>query len=217
MKYYVYQLVHPITGLPFYIGKGTGKRAYSHLQFKDGNGNPYKDAVIQQIYSQGLVPQVEILQHFDDESLAYDYEEQLIETIGLHNLTNLVTDARPPSRAGKPLSEETLAKRSRGLKGIPRTTEWKQNLSLAKQGKNNPMYGRTGPCTEARKLAVLKGKNANNYELYKLAISKLRSGQSADSVSRELSIGRGVCFLLKNGTHGIFLAYPELQVHCLSS
>lgn len=210
MKYYVYQLLDPITSKPFYIGKGTGDRAWTHNDFKDGNGNLYKDRYIRKLHQHGLTPTVDIVKYFINEEDAYSFEEQLTESIGLENLTNLVPGSRPPSKLGWHPNEETLAKRSRGLKGIPRTEEWCKNLSISKQGENNPMYGKKAPCTNERKLAVLRGKNQQNYELYKTAISLMDQGKSADMVSKELKIGRGVCFRLKNRTHGLFEAFPEI-------
>lgn len=34
-KYYVYALSDPVNIMPFYIGKGCGKRAYTHLNCKE--------------------------------------------------------------------------------------------------------------------------------------------------------------------------------------
>lgn len=153
---------------------------------------------------------MEILQYFDDENEAYNYEKILIESIGLENLTNLVLGAQPPSKKGWRPSDETLAKRSRGLKGIPRNEVWRQNLSLAKQGKNNPMYGKKKPCTESRRMALIKVKNQTKFDLYKKAILLLDAGHSVKSVCEKLNLGKGICFRLKNRSHGIFQAYPEL-------
>ncbi len=210
MKYYVYKLIDPTTNIPFYVGKGSGNRAWSHNNFKDGNNNPFKDRYINKIHKQGKEPIVEIVKYFSNENDAYNYEDELTESIGLDNLTNLVVGGRPPNRKAWKPSKETLAKRSRGLKGIPRSDKWRKNLSLSKQGENNPMHGKNIPCTEERRISVSKGKNISNYELYKKAILLLNAGSSVSRVSKELRIGRGVCFRLKNGSHGIFESFPEL-------
>jgi len=210
MKYYVYKLIDPRSNTVFYVGKGSGNRAYSHARFKDGNNNFYKDRLIKELHEQELEPIVDIVKYFTDEQEAYDHEDMLIENIGIDNLTNIVVGARPPSKLGFKHSEETLVKRSRGLKGIERTEEWRKNLRLSKQGVNNPRYGIKEPCTEERRLAVLRGKNAPNYDRYKKAIALLDDGNTADYVSKELGVGKGVCFKLKNRTHGIFQAFPEL-------
>ena len=108
------------------------------------------------------------------------------------------------------IQAKDLEKRSRGLKGIVRTKEWCKNLSVAKQGNKNPMYGRKNPCSEEKQLSIIKTKNLPNYDLYKKAIDMMNKGISADVVSVQLKIGRGVCFKLKNRSHLFFKAFPEL-------
>ena len=156
------------------------------------------------------------LDNFTFEVIAEDTVDNEDKYIQEHNTMapngyNLVEGGGlPPTKKGwKPLAE-TLAKRSASLKGIKRTEEWCRKLSESKQGANNPMYGKKMPCRDERRLAVLRGKNAPNYDLYKKAIALMDNGKSADAVSKELNIGRGVCFRLKKRTHGFFEAFPEL-------
>ena len=210
-KYYVYALIDPRNNKPFYIGKGSGDRAYQHTRFKDGNDNPYKDRKIKSILKENLEIIVKLIHaDIDSESLAYSLEESIIKEIGLENLTNMTENARPPSKLGWTPSEETLRKRSAKLKGLERTDEWRENLSKSKQGKKNGMYGLKKPCTEEKRLSIIRAKNFPNYDLYKQAVILIASGKSACSVAKELGIGKGVCCKLKNGSHMIFEAFPEL-------
>lgn len=209
--YYVYQLIDPRNGKPFYVGKGSCDRAHTHAAFKDGNNNPHKDRLIRKLQSLGLEPRVTIvIDGITDEASAYALEEDLIESIGLANLTNICSNAAPPNKQGWKPSKETLAKRSENLKGIPRTTDWRKKLSDSKKGKNNPQFGKTIPCSKERRASIARSKNKDNFEKYKQAIDLLNAGNSVDSVSKELGIGLGICFRLKNRSHGIFLGFPEL-------
>lgn len=100
MIYYVYQLVDPRTGKPFYVGKGKDRRAWSHATaVKAGRptGNPQKEKRIADIHAAGLDVEVEIVERFDDESAAYAHELSLIRE-GLADLTNIMVGWEP--RAG---------------------------------------------------------------------------------------------------------------------
>lgn len=84
--------------------------------------------------------------------------------------------------------------------------------SESRQGKNNPRYGiKEDPATtQARRIAMIRTKNLSNYELYKSLIEKLNAGQSATSLAKQSGVGKGVVCKLKNRSHGIFEAFPEL-------
>lgn len=218
MKFYTYMLVDPRNNKPFYVGKGTGNRAYSHLNFTSGSNNPHKDNIISKLYSLNLTPIVTIVEYFDNESIAYTEEAKLIESIGLNNLTNIVPDCRPPSQRGRIVSEETRAKRSASLTGIERSDTWRQRLSESKAGENNPRYGikEDSKTKEKRRMAQLHTKNAHKYELYKTALKLINEGFSYREVQEQIGVGKGVCSALFNGTHGILEVFPELRKLCRS-
>ena len=99
--YYVYQLVDPRTNKPFYIGEGKDKRAQSHLTFTSGCNNPHKDRIIRKIQELGLQVRIDILHEGLTKDQSELFEEQIIQLIGLDNLSNITPNAHPPVLRGK--------------------------------------------------------------------------------------------------------------------
>lgn len=86
LKYYVYIYLHPETNEIFYIGKGKGNRAFSHLKEQSESK---KVKYIEKLKNQGLKPKIEILIHgLEDEEIALKVESSIIDLIGIKNLTN---------------------------------------------------------------------------------------------------------------------------------
>ena len=86
LKNYVYVYRDPFDNKPFYIGKGTGNRCFSHLNSK----NESKDKVkkINEIRRKGREPQIDILAFGLDAKGALKVESAAIDLIGIENLTN---------------------------------------------------------------------------------------------------------------------------------
>lgn len=126
-KYYVYVYLDPrkegkfIYGEykfnyePFYVGKGLGKRCYYHLlETSKTTSNIFKTRVIQKIISEDLEPIIVKIIDNISENEAYKIETELIKIIGRRcdgsgTLTNIVTDAKPPSNYVK-LSDDVVKK-----------------------------------------------------------------------------------------------------------
>lgn len=119
MFYYVYSITDPETCQPFYIGKGTKNRAWSHLNGKT-SAKRIKDK-ISSIRKKNLEPVVQILKDSLEESIAYDIERDLIKQYGRRGfeengiLLNICEDNRPPKKRFQTL--ETRAKLSEKMKG----------------------------------------------------------------------------------------------------
>lgn len=107
-KFYVYVYIDPRTDLPFYIGKGCGKRAYTHLkETKDDTENKMKYAYIKGLKNKGLEPIIQFINSNMTSDDAYDYEEFCIWFWGRKKLDqggilmNRCPNNRPPSGLGR--------------------------------------------------------------------------------------------------------------------
>lgn len=89
-RWYVYLLCDPDTEQPFYVGKGTRDRMYSHERLKTGDQhNKEKRQIIQDIIERGKQVLVKKIAEFDDEHDAYVYEFSLI-CLYAQSLSNMV-------------------------------------------------------------------------------------------------------------------------------
>jgi hypothetical protein len=126
-NYYVYAHQKETDGKCFYIGKGSGKRAWT----KQARNQYWKNVVNKHGYK------VIILVNNISEIKALELEQSFISQVGLNKLTNLTTGGEGYSH-----SEETKLKLSQATKGKskpPRTEEFKQKIA-------NGMKGKTWKC-----------------------------------------------------------------------
>jgi len=112
VMYYVYQIVDPRNNQPFYVGKGKGRRAKTHLWKIPETRNAYKENKIADIRKSNLEPRIEyIAENIIDETLAYNIEAVLIKKYGRKGydkngiLSNVCLDNRPPNQKGKTYEE----------------------------------------------------------------------------------------------------------------
>jgi len=97
--FYVYAIKDPRRPqpAPFYIGKGTGSRAYDHLVSPDKTSK-YKK--IKEIVDSGRKPIVDILVDDLTEAQALRIEAELIAAFGTEDTGGLLTNAVVPSGVG---------------------------------------------------------------------------------------------------------------------
>lgn len=172
--YYVYQYVRD-NQTPYYIGKGSKRRAWETHRRANGSDLRPRDRSKIQIIKNNLT-----------EHQAWELEISLISKYKRIIDGGILVNSNLGGEGGRTVTSES------------------------RMGKKNPMYGKKNPCSEEKRLTILRTKNLPNYNIYKEAISLMNEGLSADKVCVQLGIGRGVCFRLKNRTHGIFQVFPEL-------
>ncbi len=188
--YYVYRLIDPRTSKTFYVGKGTGERAYVHQSFRDSNKNRYKDNVIKQIHNEGL----EVIVEFEhdniiDEDHAYYLEECLIMSIGIENLTNLCLGSKPPSRKGKTytMTEAHKANLSKALKG--KKHDWSWNKGKTKD--TDPRIAEAAKKRAATGNEHLRGKKLSQETVQKIKDALTGRKMTAEQVKKMKKAKKG--------------------------
>lgn len=132
-RWYVYALTDPRDGAVFYIGKGTGKRIHQHERDAANERTVCSKKInrIRCLQALNLETGKEFCAFFWDEQAAYDHETDLIEEVGLENLTNVLPggqkawDRRRQERAArriKPFHEVLAASDARHF--LARMAEW---------------------------------------------------------------------------------------------
>lgn len=88
--WYTYKLIDPSNNSVFYIGKGKGSRIDAHEKEALKGVCSNKCKKIRELISKYGKIDKQIIAYFWDEQAAYDHETDIIEEIGLKNLTNVL-------------------------------------------------------------------------------------------------------------------------------
>ena len=166
-KYYVYTHTRIGDALPFYVGKGFGKRAYR---------TSYRSKYWRNVAKDGYDVRIEITDLSEDE--AFQLEREIIKTYGRRDLgtgclVNLTDGGEGPS--GYIKSDDHKRKISEAAKGKTRSEKTKQKISDAKKGK-------TQSEEHKRKLSQSK-KGKTLSDDHKRKISDAKAGKTRASFS----------------------------------
>ena len=88
-KYYVYELIDPRDGKPFYVGKGCGNRIDQHEKEADRGVSSKKCNKIRKIRGAGLNIVKQQIAYFAEEQDAFDFEAERIALYGKKKLCNV--------------------------------------------------------------------------------------------------------------------------------
>lgn len=199
ISYYVYILMDPSDFYkPFYVGKGSGDRISVHLR-GGSKDNPFKNNKIAKIRAKGHEP---VSMKWADgllEKDAYEMEAYLIKRFGRRNideggiLTNICADARPPSSAGRTVSEETrnkIANKQIGDRnhrfGKTWSDEEKEYRSLVSLEKGLRPPVRFGPMPEEQKRKISESNKGRKWsDESRARASEARKGKKRGPPSPE--------------------------------
>ena len=140
---------------PFYVGKGTKRRAWSHLTRTDKHPFTYR---LVKMKREGVSPDIEIIPALD-EAHAYFMEECCIEVFGRKDLNKgpllNLNDGGRGGQSGVKYTPEVLARRgksiSAALTGVRRGPQSRETVELRTQTLRSPEV--------AAKLGHSKGKS----------------------------------------------------------
>lgn len=170
--FYVYEWYRADLNLPYYIGKGKGKRAY------DLKRNKHADTVTKYLTSNGIRREVRIIAYFLTEEAALNFEIERIAFWGYLKEQKILTNQTiggegvsgykhgPEQKIKMSLASKGKAKSAETRKKMslnnwtrkPQASEilssiWtedrRKNISFRNSGENNPMFGRKGPLSPA--------------------------------------------------------------------
>lgn len=91
LRFYVYRLEDPATRKTFYVGKGSGNRAFEHARAAiQGSSESEKLERIQSLLRNEQTPNVIIHRHGLDEQTAYEVEAALIDAYDISEISNQI-------------------------------------------------------------------------------------------------------------------------------
>jgi hypothetical protein len=215
-RFYVYVYWNPLKDgtPPFYVGKGQGFRARSHLCPSGGDGkNKYKEALVKEIRRAGMEPLITYEWCGNDEQEALLWERFLIELFGkrrngglLANLTDggegtsgfklapelvkRLADARRGKPKRFPVSEETCRRLSASLKGHAVSSDTRKKISERQTGTQRARGHVVSQECRDRIAEKLKGrpgiKGVVRSEEWRLRLSKSHEGKkhSPESIAK---------------------------------
>lgn len=156
--FYVYVYKHPETLIPFYVGKGSGKRHRKHLfETWDNTTNQLRLSKILSIRASGQEPLIEIIASNLTESEALECEQSLIAAFGKiidgsGSLTNILDGgAQPPVGVGNPNWKSDNP--STALKGVSYDVRYgKERAAEIRRARSNSLMGRVVDDETRRKM-----------------------------------------------------------------
>ena len=114
LKHYVYLYINPETDNVFYVGKGTGSRAFSHL---DGTGDSSVAKMIRKLRRRRQEPRIDILIHgLKNREIALAVKMATIDALEVDSLANVVHGHNSASRGRMSVDQVLLLHQHKPVK-----------------------------------------------------------------------------------------------------
>jgi len=192
--FYVYGLIDPETGMPFYIGKGRKGRAKRHIskvRRGESSENSLKDSKIQSLLEKLIEPVIHYYHTNLEEDVAYNLETALIAQYGRLRiddegilLNRHLAHPMPPQNTGKTRFPSGHSPWNKGKRGFIHTEETKKKMSQTRMGSPSPTRGRIMPEEEKlRRSKAAIGHKVSNETREKL--SKIFEGRYISPETRQ--------------------------------
>lgn len=173
--FYVYEHIRNDTNKVFYVGKGSGKRAFNTR----GRSEYWKRVVNK---ANGFT--VRIVKDSLEEELAFLVEVERIDQLKRLGVILVNSTIGGEGASGCVRSEETKQKISNLHKGKPKSEEHRKKLSEAKKGSKNPNFGK--PKTKDIKEKISKSNTGKKMsESTKEKLSKANKGKTLSLEHRQ--------------------------------
>lgn len=178
-QFYVYGYFDALSGVPFYIGKGKGKRCQQHLKEaanpNSRDPNKHKIGKIRQHIKNGNLPVIKVIDDNLTEDVAFELECFLISWIGRSDLGN------------GPLTN--LSNGGEGLTGIVRNLSGENNPNYGKRGESSVWWGKLHTEETKEKIRVAQaGKTLTDAHKAAIRKPKSESGKAAIALARKTSL-----------------------------
>jgi hypothetical protein len=202
MSFYAYVYRDPSRNMePFYVGKGTGKRAYRHTSKKDTSQMARRLAAMK---VNGIEPDIEIIRAID-ESHAFFLESCLIELFGRRDLkigTLLNMTDGGEGTSGRVASDASKSKTANSLTGVKHTPERRAKISASRKGKKLSPEARVKmsesqkarlacPVLRVRIAEKSRGRKHTAESIAKLSAAKMGHATSPETRAKISAAGKG--------------------------
>lgn len=171
-SFYVYEHWRPDTDLPFYVGKGSGRRA---RKLRSNRRNPHHQNVVNKVTSVGFCIEVRMVAGGLTEDEAFALERERIAFWKASGIE--LTNQNAGGEGGRNPSEASRLKMSASAKGRRMSVEARKKMSESRAGVKR------GPTSPETRLKISAAKTGNLSQDVRTRIGAAHKGKTLSGVT----------------------------------